>query len=92
MHTHRLAELLRDHCLDLALGVGVLLLITLAGFYLMRRLRDRAGGDENHPNQLMTKFREMHSRGDLDETEYRTIKTVLATEFQNELRGNGEKA
>ncbi len=92
MDYRKLAESLRDHGWELAVGVGVLLLITLAGFYLMRRWRDRAGDDENQPGELMTKFREMRSRGELDETEYRTIKTVLAAEFRAELNGNGEKA
>ncbi len=91
MHVHKLAELLRAHSLELVVAIGVLLLITLLGFCLMRRLRDRAGDDEKHPDELITKFREMHSRGDLDETEYRTIKTVLASDIRNELSSNGEK-
>lgn len=90
MHTHKLVQALRDHSLELAVGIGVLLLITLAGFYLMRRLRDRAGDDENPPDDQLMKFREMHSRGELDESEYRTIKTVLAAEFRTKLNGNGE--
>ena len=91
MHAQKLAELLRAHSLELVAGVGVLLLITFLGFCLMRRLRDRAGDDEKPPDELITKFREMHSRGDLDEGEYRTIKTVLAADVRNELSGNGEK-
>ena len=54
-------------------------------------VRDRAGDDENKPGRLLTKFGEMHSRGELSETEYRTIKTVLATEVQDELKGTAEK-
>ena len=91
MHAQKVAALLRAHSLELVLGVGVLLLITLVGFCLMRRLRDRAGDDEKPPDELITKFREMHSRGDLNETEYRTIKTVLAAEFRTEINGNGEQ-
>jgi hypothetical protein len=86
-----MAEILRDHFVELAIGLAGLLLMMLGAAYLVRRLRDRADDDKNIPSELITKYREMHSRGDLSETEYRTIKTVLATQFQDELNGTSEK-
>lgn len=85
------AEVFGDHLPALTAGLAILFVIALLGAYLVRRFRDRAGDDENQPGELLTKFGEMHSRGDLSETEYRTIKTVLATEVQNELKGTAEK-
>ena len=91
MSAKRFAEVFRNHLPELTAGLAVLFLIVLLGVYLLRRFRDRAGEDGNEPGQLLTKFGEMHSRGDLSETEYRTIKTVLATEAQNELKSTAEK-
>jgi hypothetical protein len=48
----------------------------------------RGGSNDNRPsaNELLTKFREMHSRGGLSDTEFRTIKTKLATQIETELK------
>jgi hypothetical protein len=86
-----MAELLREHYLELAWGLAGLLVIMIAGVYLVRRFRDRAEQNREGTSQLLTKFGEMHSRGDLSETEYRTIKTVLAAPFRDELSGDGDK-
>ena len=84
------AEVFADHLPELTAGLAILFALVLLGAYFLRRFRDRAGDDENKPGQLLTKFGEMHSRGDLSETEYRTIKTVLATQLQDELNSTGE--
>ena len=55
------------------LGVFVAL-----GAALVRRFRGRAEEDRKPVSDLLTKFREMESRGHLSDAEYRTIKTVLA--------------
>jgi hypothetical protein len=86
-----MAGLLQQHYFDLAVSLGVLLLVAGAGAYLLRRFRDRAGEDGTPRCDLLTKFGEMRSRGDLSDMEYRTIKTVLAASFQNELNGDDEK-
>ena len=49
---------------------------------LVRRLRDKSTVDEDDPGQLLTKFRDLHSRGTLSDGEYRTIKAKLATQIQ----------
>ena len=91
MRRTNLFEVLRNHVPDLLIGLVVLFAIILVGAWLMRRLRGRDGEDENAPSEMLTKFGEMHSRGELNEEEYRTIKTVLAAEFQHELKGTAKK-
>jgi uncharacterized membrane protein len=91
MSAKEFAEVFRDYLPELTAGLAILFVIVLLGAYFLRRFRDHDGDDENEPGQLLTKFGEMHSRGDLSETEYRTIKTVLATEVQNELKSTAEK-
>ena len=71
------------------LFAATLMLIAL-GAYIVGRFRGRVKEDQPPTSDMITKFREMHSQGDLSEKEYRTIKTVLETKFQEEINDNGE--
>ena len=62
----------------------VLAILLLIGAYVVLRFRDSTGEDET-ASDLIAKYRELHHRGALDETEYRTIKTVLNSKFEAEL-------
>jgi uncharacterized membrane protein len=53
--------------------------------YLMKRFRDRSAGDQPEASELMSKFREIHSRGGLSDEEFRTIKAQLAAQLSREL-------
>jgi len=86
-----MAGLLHQHCVELAVSLGILLLLVAAGGCLVRRFRGRAEEDRKPTTDLLTKFREMQSRGDLSDAEYRTIKTVLAVPFRDELNGTDGK-
>src|SRR5690606_13404367 len=52
---------------------------------LLKSLHDKSAHDTDDPSELLTKFRELHSRGTLSDEEYRTIKTKLASELQSRL-------
>jgi hypothetical protein len=86
-----MSELLRNCYPELLLGLAVLALASVGAVYFARSFRDRADEGEAGSSKLMSKFREMHSRGDLDEAEYRTIKTVLAAQLEEELSDTGER-
>ena len=60
-------------------------LMTALGYYVVESLRGRDGEDQQTANQLLTNFRELHHQGDIDDSEFRTIKTVLGAELQQEL-------
>ena len=68
------------------LWVAVLMVVLAMGYYLVRRFRDRTGDDRQTASELLTNFREMHHEGDISETEFRTIKTVLGQKLQEELK------
>jgi uncharacterized membrane protein len=78
------------------LWVTVLLVMLAVGYYLVRRFRDRIGNDRQSASDLLTNFREMHHGGDISESEFRTIKTVLGQKLREELReknaGNDDSA
>ncbi len=69
------------------LWVAVLLVMLAAAYYLVRRFRDRIDDDRQTASDLLTNFREMHHEGDISETEFRTIKTVLGRKLHEELKG-----
>jgi uncharacterized membrane protein len=72
--------------LMLGLGVAVMALVV----FFARRYRDDDGEDRVDANNMLTKFRELHAKGDLSEAEFRTIKTKLASQLQDELKDTGE--
>lgn len=55
---------------------------------LLGSLHDRTAQDTDDPSELLSKFREMHSRGTLSDGEYRTIKSKLASQIQAGLEGS----
>ena len=68
----------------LMLGLGVAVMAVVVFF--ARRYRDDDGEDRVDANNMLTKFRELHAKGDLSEAEFRTIKTKLASKLQDELK------
>jgi hypothetical protein len=69
-------------------GLAILLAIT---WYVVRKIRPKTIQKERGANELLSKFRELHSQGGLSDEEFRTIKTTLATELQDELSSKDEK-
>ena len=59
--------------------------------YVIGKIRAEPAQQEPDASELMSKFRELHSKGELSDAEFRTIKTTLAARLQEELKGNGEK-
>ena len=49
---------------------------------LWKRLSDSTAEDGQDPSELLSKFRELHSRGTLSDNEYRTIRTKLASRIK----------
>jgi hypothetical protein len=70
---------------------AIFVLLALA-IYLVRRWRGGSAEDRQDANQLLTKFRDLHTRGGLSDAEYRTIKTKLATQIENTLKDDNEKS
>jgi hypothetical protein len=70
---------------QIVIWLSVLGILVAIGGYIVGRLRDRADDERLSANDLLTNFREMHHRGDIKESEFRNIKTVLGTKLQQEL-------
>jgi len=85
-----------DRLLEIALEKlviwGALLGMAIAtAIYVVRKIRAESVQQEPAASDLISKFRELHSRGDLSDEEFRTIKTKLAAQLQDELRDTDEK-
>jgi len=86
-------DVLKDPVAKLVLSGAVLAIVTVVAIYVVGRFRGEALKDEQPEpiaSELMSKLRELHSRGEVTDEEFRTIKTKLATRFQGELKDNGE--
>ena len=79
-------EFLARVLIFLAAVIGVLAI----GIALARRYRDDADEDGLKATDMLTKFQDLHSQGELSDEEFRTIKTKLADNVQDELRDTGE--
>jgi hypothetical protein len=70
-------------------AAAVAILVTI-GIYVAGKIRTKPVQQEPTASDLLTKFREMHSRGVLSDEEFRTIRTTLTERLQSELKGKDE--
>jgi uncharacterized membrane protein len=95
-----MVELLKEPLAQLIIWLALLAIFVALGIYVLGKLRPNStqqgptGSVQQEPtaSELMSKFRELHSRGGLSDAEFRTIKTKLAARLQEELKDNGETA
>ena len=69
---------------QVVLWVVALLVLMAIVSYALGRYRDRIDEDEQGPNEWLDNFREMHAEGDISESEFRKVRTVLDENVQQE--------
>ncbi len=69
----------------------VLLIVIVIAVYIVERLRDRMDDDRLEANELLTNFRELHLQGDIEDSEFRDIKSVLGTQMTQELKDTDQQ-
>jgi uncharacterized membrane protein len=84
-------EVLQSPVAQIVMLLAIAAVLAVVGFYFVGKLRGDIADDEPASSNLMTKFKELHARGGLSDEEYRTIKTKLAAQLQEELRDSDEK-
>ncbi len=75
---------------QLVIWLAILAALVAVAFYVIDKVRSAPAQSEPLTHEMMAKFREMHSRGELSDEEFRTIKTTLAVELQEELKDSNE--
>lgn len=75
---------------ELLLLLGALALLVVIASRVIMKIRPKPLQHEPVEDEMLSKCREMHSRGELSDAEFRTIKTTLNERLQNELRDDGQ--
>jgi hypothetical protein len=81
----------------LILSLAALAMVIAAAGYVIGKIRPKPTREEPVASYWLTKYRELHEKGVLSDEEFQTIKSVLAKQFQEELKvreeskDNGEK-
>jgi len=75
-------------------AASIVFLLTLTavliaiGVYVIGKVRASMQDETPRSSEWLSNFREMHDQGDLDDEEYRTIKSVLSERLQHEINDN----
>ena len=88
-----LAEMKAYHpaSIEILIWVTVLLIVIVWGCFAIRKIRTKSLQRELSAEELLTKFRDCHTKGDLNDEEFRKIKSMLADEIEEEVKVNGSK-
>jgi hypothetical protein len=71
----------------------VILAVLLAvAAYIIAKIRAEPAKKELEASEWLSKYSDLHSKGGLSDEEFRTIKTKLAEQLQDELNDNGDKS
>ena len=71
-------------------AVAMLAVLVVVAGYVIAKIRPKPAQKEHLASQWLSKYSELHSRGGLSDEEFRTIKTKLAEQLQDELNDNGD--
>ena len=69
-------------------AIGAVLVAVV--IYVVGKIRGQSAQQEPTTSELMSKFRELHSKGVLSDAEFRTIKSRLAARLGDEVKDNSE--
>jgi uncharacterized membrane protein len=70
--------------------VALLAVVIVVAYYVLTKIRPKPAQKELQASEWLSKYSELHSKGGLSDEEFRTIKTKLAEQLQDELNDNGE--
>jgi hypothetical protein len=74
-----------------AIWVSVLFALIVLAWIVVQRFRGSAASEGQTASDMLTKFQEMRQEGDISETEYRTIKSVLGEQLQRSVKDGKDK-
>lgn len=83
-----MAEFFEDSTVQLVIWLSALAVLVAVAVYVIMRIRTAPVQSEPVASEMLSKFRELRGQGDLSEEEFRTIKTTLAEQLQEELKDN----
>jgi uncharacterized membrane protein len=84
-------QLLETDADELVLWIAGLAVLLAVGYYVVEKVRAAPAQNEPGTSELISKLRESHSRGELSDEEFRTIKTTLDARLLEESKDDGDK-
>jgi uncharacterized membrane protein len=75
---------------QLVLWIAGLAMLLAVVIYVIDKVRATPAQHEPAASEMISKFRESHSRGELSDEEFRTIKTTLQAQLREELKDDGQ--
>lgn len=75
---------------SLIMWLAVLAALIAVGVYVLMKIRSKTLQNEPQSSELLSKFRDLHSEGELSDEEFRTIKTTLTAQLQKELNSGSK--
>jgi hypothetical protein len=76
---------------QLALWLSLLLGLLMVGVLVVQRFRGGAADRGSMAKEVMSNFQEMRERGDINDADYRKIKSVLGAQLHSELKDGKDK-
>jgi hypothetical protein len=77
-----MSDLLSRSYVQAGLSLLALMIVSLAAYFLVVRLRDLSSKDRDQTADLLKNFEEMRQEGDIDEAEFRNIQSLLKANRQ----------
>ena len=71
--------------------IAVIAMLATAAVFVLGKIRRKTLQQELPANELLSKLGELHSKGELSDAEFRTIKTTLAAHLQRQMEDGGKK-
>jgi hypothetical protein len=78
-------KFLADPLVRAALLFAVIAVLAALGALIVARFRGREDEDQLPASEILSKFRELHTQGELSDEEFRNIKTLVKDQLQQEL-------
>ncbi|HUE72818.1 MAG TPA: hypothetical protein VMP01_18175 [Pirellulaceae bacterium] len=78
------------HLYQLGIWGGLLVLLLVIAFLVVRKLRDNATGNQPRSGDMLSNFQEMKQEGDISDAEFRNIKAVLGNQLRSDVK-SGKK-
>jgi uncharacterized membrane protein len=83
-----MAEFLSTPLASIVFLLALTATLIAIGIYVISKVRAGAREDDLKSSELLTNFQELHEQGELDDKEFRKIKSMLAARLQQELKQN----
>ncbi len=83
-------RLLQTQLEETVIWLAILAMFVAVAVYVVGLIRAKPAQHDLTASESMSKFRESHSRGELSDEEFRTIKSTLAEQLHRELKDKGE--